>query len=72
MFWSLYEITTYGHIAKQVFAKIQNSMMLSQEATREKVKWVVWRGGKENPPSTRRTEADGGILREVRGTPLSI
>jgi len=38
MFCSLYEITKHGQIAKQAFAKIPNSMILSQEATREKVK----------------------------------
>jgi len=38
MFSSFYEITKDGHIAKQIFAKIPNSMILSQEANREKVK----------------------------------
>jgi hypothetical protein len=48
MFCSLYEITTYGQIAKQAFAKIPNSIVLNHDATREKVRWVVG-GTKGNP-----------------------
>jgi hypothetical protein len=61
MFCSLYEITTYGQIAKQAFAKIPNSMIHTQEAIRERVRWVVWSGTKKSP---HRPYADGGDTKE--------
>lgn len=38
MFACLYEITKYGHIAKQAFAKTPNSMILTQGAIGESVR----------------------------------
>jgi hypothetical protein len=52
MFSSLYEITESSHIAKQAFAKTPNSIVLTHEATREKLRWAAGGGGKKYPHRT--------------------